>query len=268
MTRNQALTYQWKSLLPDQGAFLSACAGTYPQGSASFLNTFGCGEDAVSCNLCLRASVTMLTHATSVCVQEVQLLQAKVEMLRVNLTSARSEIEQAAGLTIEVEALRAQLKDAGIEPQLLPAVSIPPIAAVRASDASAEASEQARPTSTASGQASPSQISPFQSVALDAPRFSQILSAETAGVLSQGDEQSGLDSGLQNDLQTSESSVDHAGLVASLQKENAALKAQMQQLSQREAAEEADIVGLQSQNKDLIAELDKLRGQIGEVSSC
>ena len=218
----------------------------------------------------------MLTHATSVYVQEVQLLQAKVEKLRVNLTSARSEIEQAAGLTIEVDALRAQLKDAGIEPQSLLAVSMTPVAAVRASDTSAEATEQPRPGSTpasASGQASPSQISPFQSVALEAPRFSQLLSAETAGVLSQAeDEQSGLDSGLQsalqNNLYTSESSVDRASLLASLQRENAALKSQMQQLSQREAAEEADIVGLQSQNKDLIAELDKLRSQIGEVSLC
>ena len=199
-------------------------------------------------------------------VQAEKLLGAKVEMLRANLITARQELEESAGLKQELERLHAQLKAAGIEPNTSPASTSPSSASelptsTKPADIAltTDADDQEEPSV---GQVSPSQISPFQSIAMQEPGLSWMqTSAQSAEGFSQSE-------GLQSGLQSSGSSVRHnASVVSQLQQQNAALKAQLAQLIQREAAEEADVTGLQTQNRMLIGEVEKLRVQVGEVST-
>lgn len=199
-------------------------------------------------------------------VQAEKLLGAKVEMLRANLITARQELEESAGLKQELDRLRAQLKAAGIEPSTSPASRSPSSAAelptsTKPADIvlTTDADDEEEPST---GQVSPSQISPFQSNVMQEPGLSWMQSsAQSAEDFSQSE-------GLQSGLQSSESSVPHnASMVSQLQQQNAALKAQLAQLTQREAAEEADVTGLQTQNRMLIGKVEKLRVQVGEVST-
>ena len=199
-------------------------------------------------------------------VQAEKLLEAKVEMLRANLITARQELEESAGLKQELERLHAQLKAAGIEPNTSPANTSPlsatelPTSTKPADIAlTPDADDQEEPST---GQVSPSQMSPFQSIAMQEPGLSWMQSsAESAEGFIQS-------KGLQSGLQSSESSVLNSQFVVSqLQQQNAALKTELAQLTQREAAEEADVTGLQTQNRTLIGEVEKLRVQVGEVST-
>ena len=199
-------------------------------------------------------------------VQAEKLLEAKVEMLRANLITARQELEESAGLKQELEKLHAQLKAAGIEANTSPASTSPSSASelptsTKPADIAllSDANDQEEPSP---GQVSPSQISPFQSIAMQEPGLSWMQSsAQSAEGFSQSE-------GLPSGLQSSQSSVLHnASVVSQLQQQNAALKAELAQLTQREAAEEADVTGLQTQNRTLIGEVEKLRVQVGEVST-
>lgn len=198
-------------------------------------------------------------------VQAGKLLEAKVEMLRANLITARQELEESAGQKQELEKLHAQLKAAGIEPSTSPVSTSPSSGtelptSTKPTDIAGipDADDQDEPST---GPVSPSQISPFQSNAMQKPGLSQMQSgSQSAEDLSQPE-------GLQYGQQSSESSVQPtASVVSQLQKQNAALKAELAQLTQREAAEEADVSGLQTQNRTLIDEVEKLRAQVGEVS--
>ena len=199
--------------------------------------------------------------------QAVQLLEAKVEMLRSNLTTARQELEGSAGLKQSIQKLHAQLKAAGLEPETDAAAASPsadpelPTSTNPAGIALASgAAEQEQPSS---GQASPGQVSPFQSIAMQEPGLSWMQSpVQSAEGFSHSE-------GVQSGLQSSEpSALFSASAVSQLQQQNAAFKAELSQLAQREAAEEADVAGLQAQNKELIAEVEKLRSQVGEVTIC
>ena len=210
-----------------------------------------------------------LAHASDcfLPVQAIQLLEAKVEMLHGNLTTARQELEESAGLKQQTDRLQAQLKAAGLEPDTgsvstspssateLPMSTRP--AAIASTD---EAADQEQPSP---GQVSPSQISPFQSIAMQEPGQSWMQSpSQSAEGYSQSE-------GLQSGLQSAEpSALFSASAVAQLQQQNAALKAELAQLTQRKAAEEADVAGQQSQNRTLIGEVEKLRLQVGEVRPC
>ena len=183
-------------------------------------------------------------------------------MLLGNLITARQELEESAGLKQELKRLQAQIKAAGLEPDISPASTSPSSAtelptSTKPADIALTPDDQEEP---ASGQVSPSQISPFQSIAMQEPGLSWLQSsAQSAEGFSQAE---GLHSGLQN----AEPSVLYsASAVSQLQQQNAALKAELAQLTQREAAEEADVTGLQTQNRTLIGEVEKLRLQVGEV---
>ena len=192
--------------------------------------------------------------------QTVTLLEAKIEMLRGNLTTARQELDEAAGLKHELDKLRNQLKAAGIEPELAsPAASQDTSASQPEGIPISTHQQSASPGQVSPSQVSPSQVSPFQTVAMQEPGQSWIQSPQQSVDNIQADN-------LQSGLQSAEpSALFSASAVAQLQQQNAALKAELAQLSQREAAEEADVAGLQSQNRDLIAEVEKLRTQVGEV---
>lgn len=198
-------------------------------------------------------------------VQAEKLLEAKVKMLRANLITARQELEESAGLKQELEKLHAQLKAAGIEATTSPVSTSPSSASelptsTKPADIALtpDADDQEEPSP---GQVSPSQISPFQSIAMQEPGLSWMQSsAQSAEGFSQSE-------GLQSGLLSSQASVLHnASVVSQLQQQNAALKAELAQLTQREAAEEADVTGLQTQNRTLIGEVERLRVQVGEVS--
>ncbi len=187
------------------------------------------------------------------------LLEAKIEVLKGNLTTARQELDEAAQWRYEVDRLRAQLKAAGIVTQ--PDIALAPALAQTSSSAKPTAisphsngSDPQQPSSA--GQVSPSQVSPFQSAAMQEPGLSWMQNPEQSG-LSQSE------AGLQS---PEPSALFSASAVAQIQQQNAALKAELTQLSQREAAEEADVAGLQTQNRELIAEVEKLRANMGEVS--
>ena len=194
--------------------------------------------------------------------QTVTLLEAKIEMLRGNLTTARQELDEAAGLKHDLDKLRNQLTAAGIEPEL---------ASPAASQATSRSASQpegipisthqqsASPGQVSPSQISPGQVSPFQTVAMQEPGLSWIQSPQQSVDNLQAEN---LQSGL---LSAEPSALFSGSAVAQLQQLNAALKAELAQLSQREAAEEADVAGLQSQNRDLITEVEKLRTQVGEV---
>lgn len=198
-------------------------------------------------------------------VQAEKLLEAKVDMLRANLITARQELEQSASLKQELAKLHAQLKAAGIEPGTSPVSPSPssgtelPTSTKPTDIAGASDAEDQDEPST--GHMSPSQVSPFQSNAMQEPGLSRKPSgSQPAEDLSQSE-------GLQYRQRSSESSMLHsASVVSELQKQNTALKAELAQLTQREAAEEADVSGLQTQNRTLIDEVEKLRAQVGEVS--
>ena len=187
------------------------------------------------------------------------LLEAKIEVLKGNLTTARQELDEAAQWRYEVDRLQAQLKAAGIETPL--DIALSPLAAQTSSPAKpthisphSNGSDPQQPSSA--GQVSPSQVSPFQSAAMQEPGLSWMQNPEQSG-LSQSEAR----------LQSPEpSALFSASAVAQIQQQNAALKAELTQLSQREAAEEADVAGLQTQNRELIAEVEKLRANMGEVS--
>ena len=188
-------------------------------------------------------------------------------MLRGNLTTARQELEESAGFKQQADRLQAQLKAAGLEPDTgsistspSSASELPMSTRPAAIAFTGETADQGQPSS---GQVSPSQISPFQSIAMQEPGLSWMQSpSQSAEGFSQSE-------GLQSGLQSAEpSALFSASAVAQLQQQNAALKAELAQLTQREAAEEADVSGLQSQNRTLIGEVEKLRLQVGEVSSC
>ena len=187
-------------------------------------------------------------------------------MLRANLITARQELEESAGLKQELEGLHAQLRAAGIEPNTGPAstsfssATELPTSTKPADIALTPDSDDQEESST--GQVSPSQISPFQSIAMQEPGLSGMQSSvQSAEGFSQPD-------GLQSGLQSSETSVHHSqSMVSQLQQQNAKLKTELAQLTQREAAEEADVTGLQTQNRTLIGEVEKLRVQVGEVST-
>lgn len=186
-------------------------------------------------------------------VQAEKLLEAKVAMLRANLITARQELEESAGLKQELEKLHAQLKAAGIEPGTSPISPTPssgtelPTSTKPADIAGTSDADDRDEPST--GPVSPSQVSPFQSSAMQEPGLSRMQSrSQPAEDLSQSE-------GLPN-----------ASVISALQQQNAALKAELAQLTQREAAEEADVNGLQTQNRTLIDEVEKLRSQVGEVS--
>lgn len=181
-----------------------------------------------------------------------QLLQAKNDGLRANLLTAQSQLEQSAVVNHELGTVKAQIDSAGFDIQALPAVSVTPAASPHSS------------ATPASGRASPSQISPFQSAALELPISFAIDQNEDPAAAATSN--LAVDTGSEPQS-ANESSADHNASVATLRKENTALKSQLEQLTQREAAEEADVTSLQAQNKELIADLGKLRGQIGEVGS-
>ena len=191
--------------------------------------------------------------------QEVRLLEAKIEMLRGNLTTARQELDEAAGLRNELDSLHAQLTAAGIEPQSdtasLP-ISVQTLSSASPTDAPTHPDTRDQQQLSSPGQMSPSQVSPFQSIAMQAPGLSWIQNPEQSGF-------SQTEAGLQS---PEPSALFSASAVAHIQQQNAALQAELTQLSQREAAEEADVAGLQLQNRELIGEADKLRAQVGEVS--
>ncbi len=199
-------------------------------------------------------------------IQAVHLLEAKIEMLRGNLTTARQELDEAAGLRHEVDRLHLQLRAAGIEPESASdTVPLPAAPSSRSptqpADVSthSDATNQQQPSSA--GQVSPSQVSPFQSAAMQESGLSWMQSPvqSVEGLHSEG---------LQSGLQSPEpSALFSASAVTQMQQQVAALKAELTQLTQREAAEEADMAGLQTQNRELIGEVEKLRGQVGEVSS-
>lgn len=199
-------------------------------------------------------------HSTGV--QEVQLLQAKVDELRANLLSAQSQLEQSANVSHELGTVKAQIENAGLDIHSLPSVSITSATASPAHRSGTPGSANAQTATPASGQASPSQISPFQSMALELPVSTTTQTSKDMEAADVSAPAADITSEL---LAADESTLNQDDLVTKLQKENAALKGQMAQLSQREAAEEADVSDLQTQNKELIAELEKLRGQIGEV---
>ena len=221
-------------------------------------------DDSVRCcqlHIVIWHSVNALVHW----LQTVPLLEAKIEMLRGNLTTARQELDEAAGLKHELEQLRVQLNAAGIEPESADqsaAASQPADIPISTRGQQSASPGQVTPSQISPRQVSPSQISPFQSVAMQEPGQSWIQSPQQSA---EGFNQS---EGLQSGLQSAEPSALFSGAaVAQLQQQIAALKAELAQLSQREAAEEADVAGLQSQNRDLIAEVEKLRAQVGEVYS-
>lgn len=187
------------------------------------------------------------------------MLEAKIEVLKGNLTTARQELDEAAQWRHQLDRLQAQLKAAGIETQ--PNVVLPPVSAQTLSPAKptgisthSNGTDPEQPSSA--GQVSPSQVSPFQSVAMQQPGLSWMQNPEQSG-LSQSE------LGLQS---PEPSALFSASAVAQIQQQNAALQAELTQLSQREAAEEADVAGLQAQNRELIAEVEKLRASMGEVS--
>ena len=158
-----------------------------------------------------------------------------------------------------MDRLQAQLKAAGIETQ--PDIALSPVSAQTSSSAKltdisphSNGSDPQQPSSA--GQVSPSQVSPFQSAAMQEPGLSWMQNPEQSGF-------SQSEPGLQS---PEPSAVFSASAVAQIQQQNAALKAELTQLSQREAAEEADVAGLQTQNRELIAEVEKLRANMGEVS--
>jgi len=191
--------------------------------------------------------------------QEVHLLEAKIEVLRGNLTTARQELDEAAQWRYEVDRLQAQLKAAGIETQ--PDIVLSPVSAQTSSPAKptdipthSNGTDSQQPSSA--GQVSPSQVSPFQSAAMQEPGLSWMQNPEQSGF-------SQSEAGLQS---PEPSALFSASAVAQIQQQNAALKAELTQLSQREAAEEANVAGLQTQNRELIAEVEKLRANMGEVS--
>ena len=194
--------------------------------------------------------------------QEVQLLQAKVDELRANLLSAQSQLEQSAIVSHELGTVKAQIENAGLDMQLVPSVSVASAAASPAHHSGTPGSADAQVATPSSGQASSSQISPFQSMALELP-VSPI--TQTSKDMAAADSSTPAADEISEPHASDESTSNQGDIVAKVQKENAALKDQMAQLSQREAAEEADVSDLQMQNKQLIAELEKLRGQIGEV---
>ena len=182
-----------------------------------------------------------------------------MEVLKGNLTTARQELDEAAQWRYEVDRLQAQLKAAGIETQ--PDIVLSPVSAQTSSPAKptdisphSDGTDPQQPSSA--GQASPSQVSPFQSAAMQEPGLSWMQNPEQSGL-------SQLEAGLQS---PEPSALFSASAVAQIQQQNAALKAELTQLSQREAAEEADVSGLQTQNRELIAEVEKLRANMGEVS--
>ena len=187
------------------------------------------------------------------------MLEAKIEVLKGNLTTARQELDEAAQWRYEMDRLQAQLKAAGIETQ--PDIALSPVSAQTSSPAKppgtspySNGSDPQQPSSA--GQVSPSQVSPFQSAAMQEPGLSWMQNPEQSGF-------SQADAGLQS---PEPSALFSASAVAQIQHQNAALKAELTQLSQREAAEEADVAGLQTQNRELIAEVEKLRANMGEVS--
>lgn len=189
-----------------------------------------------------------------------QLLQAKIDDLRANLLTAQSQLEQSAVVNHELGTVKAQVLSAGIDIQALPQVAVMPASSPRPSGTSPSADISTYPqiSTPSSGQTSPG-LSPFQSVALELPISSAIEQAD-------GDA-AAVD--LPPVLETTHqvASAGDSTVVASLQKENTALKSQLEQLTQREAVEEADVASLQAQNKELIADLEKLRGQVGEVGA-
>lgn len=197
-------------------------------------------------------------------VQAEKLLEAKVEMLRANLITARQELEESAGQKQELTKLHAQLKAAGIEPSTSP-VSTSPSSGTELPTSTKPADIAGIPDADDrdepfTGPVSPSQVSPFQNNAMQEPGLSQMQSG------SQLVEDVSQSEGLHYGQQSSESSVlPNASVVSGLQKQNAALKSELAQLTQREAAEEADVNGLQTQNRTLIDEVEKLRAQVGEV---
>jgi len=198
-------------------------------------------------------------HLLTAATQEVHLLEAKIEVLKGNLTTARQELDEAAQWRYEVDKLQAQLKAAGIETQ--PDIALSPVSAQTTSPAKptdislhSNGTDPQQPSSA--GQVSPSQVSPFQSAAMQEPGLSWMQNPEQSGW-------SQADTGLQS---PEPSALFSASAVAQIQQQNAALKAELTQLSQREAAEEADVAGLQTQNRELIAEVEKLRANMGEVS--
>lgn len=219
--------------------------------------------------LCCPCVLTLLScsqaHLPVALVQAVHLLEAKIEMLRGNLTTARQELDEATGLRHEVDSLHTQLRAAGIEPEsALESIPSPAVAAAQSPSAS-QPTDIATPSDVVDQQQPlPGQVSPFQNAALQEPGLSWIQSPQQSV---EGFTQS---EGLQSGLQSPEpSALFSASAVTQIQQQNAALKAELSQLTQREAAEEADVAGLQTQNRDLIAELEKLRAQVGEVSpSC
>lgn len=187
-----------------------------------------------------------------------QLLQAKIDDLRANLLTAQSQLEQSAVVNHELGTVKAQIVSAGIDIQALPQVAVMPASSPHPSGRSPSADIGTYPqiATPSSGQTSPG-LSPFQSVALELPISSAIDQAD-------GDA-AAVDPHLVLEPTSKLASAGDSTVVASLQKENTALRSQLEQLTQREAAEEADVSSLQAQNKELIADLEKLRGQVGEV---
>ena len=184
-----------------------------------------------------------------------------MEELRANLLSAQSQLEQSAVLSHELGTVKAQIEDAGFDIHTLPALSLTP-AASPAPLIGASPSAQLQAVTPFSGRSSPSQISPFQSVSTELPLSTAIEALQDTAA---ADDSSPAVEAASDHQTAHEDTVKQSSLVASLQQENTALKSQLDQLSQREAAEEADVTSLQAQNKGLIADLDKLRGQLGEV---